>query len=191
MTDLYRGDQVSICPPPLTTNWWPLDQRLRRFNDPTSFLQSWSAGLARAAAETIEGCSSSSVDVPIYTELVHQIQEFTLPVIIWQHTLRCCCKLSNSFCPGKCINSNFYLFNIWVRNIMFICIIREYYCVKLLSHVVNILLTFSHNPTVLQEFFQSCWNCWSMLFQKWAMRRTKCLSIYRWLCANIWKIQSW
>lgn len=39
---LYSGCQVSICPPPRTTNWWPLDHFLRRFPSPVSFRHSCS-----------------------------------------------------------------------------------------------------------------------------------------------------
>ena len=42
---------------------------------------------------------------------------------------------------------------------------------------------------ILQEFLQSHWNCWGMLFQEWTMRSTECLSIQWSVSTNIREIQ--
>ena len=77
-TYLKRGCQVSMCPPPLTMNWWPLDHRRSFLDFPVSLRHNGSELSSTEDRSTISGWSSSNWSVP--TEVITQC-----------HTCTCCC----------------------------------------------------------------------------------------------------
>ena len=67
---MYRGCQVSMCPPPLTINWWPRDHLPSRLVLPMSFLHKTCAGSCGTASATSCGCSVSRTAVPVRLQTV-------------------------------------------------------------------------------------------------------------------------
>ena len=62
---LYKDCQVSICPPPRTTNWCPLDHFLRRLPCPVSLWQTGSVWSLRMAPSASSGWLSIRVAIPV------------------------------------------------------------------------------------------------------------------------------
>lgn len=79
MTYLYNGCHASICPPPRTMNWCPLDHFRRHFDWPISLRHSLLVGLRIAVSCSRLGCCAISWAVPTWKE------ETGLARKVWEH----------------------------------------------------------------------------------------------------------
>ena len=101
-TYLYSGDQVSMCPPPLTMNWCPLDYLLIRLAFPVSFRHNWtlSSHTSTVAMSTTEGWLFVSLLVPLGK------QELGGVYYQWLHLITTC--QSNQYLTGDKYSASWF-----------------------------------------------------------------------------------